>query len=772
MHRLFSDKNGEITVGRPRHLVIPTEVTEVRFANSTLRVEEVDETQTPELWSKFIVSVASGYQRYNADKLKTDELNKDPLVTTHHYAIVDTNEQILATCSLQLSNGKGTELTRMFGDQSHVVHETLAATWPGGYGEVKNLTILADHNDPKPSLKEQAILLNALLYTAASNFDKEADLTMREQGLVAVMAPFVAYFIRQAGVKPQELKLEPNQALIPEFIHYFQYFFGPKTFKPIEEGGLLPTEVANRIMEHCGIASIAQLEETALHNPDCPASRDIRIWLFRATRCDPVIPEAYWLTPERLAKAFVPKAYQLNAREVALQAIMNLDSLLNTTNTETVFNQLEKKDAPLDIQSVTERPLYEVIRLDELVSLVRTRKVPVSVIPAEEKTVDGEKVAVKPKSVLNDPRYIKVHLRPATNINGEPYYEERIILLRRPKGVHVNDLDQETLRKIMLVHTLLRALPNLASLDFKPVKDIDWETQIWNYLDLVDTNFAKRADFSVAIAGQGTVGLAPIPGMLMHGFRKIRVCDLPNEIMDMHNIERILQSALSSLGMPKLVLSRAIAQNANPFVDFEIRAQGIYTYEDAFEFIGDSKLVVSALDNPKSMYFLHLAAKAKGIPLLLVTDIAGGAKVQSFNYPEAALFNGLVPDDILTRIQNDAEGAFEPFVAALIGSRKMKKGHIKLIDLIQGLPIQSLRFFANRLEGLIPNLAQDRNSAMVSAAAIELVIATYAETGKLPVQDAIVIPHDKYIEKGPVLARIKERIVVLKRLVAGLGKKS
>jgi len=754
-----------LTVEPLHQFSIPKEATHLSLAGETLRVVEISrhDRDRAETWEKFIHAVALGYSRYSADRLKREHLSQNGGKSTH-LALVNEKGDVLGTLSIQRANGKGTEANEMFGSHADELHASLKKAWTGGYVEVKNLTALegAIPSDKNTELQTKAIVLNALVLGAAKYIQKAEHFEEGRFGFVQVMAPRVATFVHMAGFSPVHIDIPARPEIAQTLTPYFQYFFHNSVFdkeKPLMPDAMI--QLALESMHELSGQNVREFKRRAIHNPMGFEAELVRQFLSHAINHTIDIPEAFWITKELLAAGFTPQVYQADAAEVMRQAEDNLEvQMIPPADFEAVIALAESREQPVSIDSLR-TPLYTLLTPSQL---------------AEHVARGAEIIIIPPKSInranfrSESNRYLKVVLPPATTIHGVSLSRERLLFIRIPDGIRIDTVNREVLQKLLLTHGLLRAIPYVFFSDFDPNmnKHLSIERRIWDYLNSKGTHFERLSNLRLAIAGQGTVGLAALQGLVNHGAGNIRVCEKPDERLDKHNVERIAGSTNHHIGLPKLAFTRELVQEAIPFVNLDIVPKAIETQEDADAFVQDQDIVVSALDSPEAMYLLHVAAKKRNIPLLLVTDVAKGSKVQVFDYREQStpLFNDQVSSELLAILaQGGADRqSLNRLITELLGSRRTRFGNIPMIDLLTRLPRQSLQFFVNKLRGSLTSLAQDSTSASVTGVILETLIHEFANTGNLPKTDAVVIPEDAVRKDFKPFERLK----IIRDLMAAL----
>lgn len=122
---------------------------------------------------------------------------------------------------------------------------------------------------------------------------------------------------------------------------------------------------------------------------------------------------------------------------------------------------------------------------------------------------------------------------------------------------------------------------------------------------------SRFKDAKVAVIGCGGIGGSVIEQLARMGVGKINLVD--KDIFDLSNLNRQLISGLDTLGKEKSYSAKERIRNINPYV--EVTAFNEELNEDNVEeVIGDSDVVIDALDNLVTRVIISRAAKKLGIP--------------------------------------------------------------------------------------------------------------------------------------------------------------
>lgn len=148
----------------------------------------------------------------------------------------------------------------------------------------------------------------------------------------------------------------------------------------------------------------------------------------------------------------------------------------------------------------------------------------------------------------------------------------------------------------------------------------------------------------VFIAGAGGLG-APISIYLaVAGVGKIRIVD--HDTVELSNLNRQILHWNRDIGKRKTESAEEKLKEINPDIEVECISKTIYE-ENIIELVGDSDLIIDAMDNFPTRYILNRTALAKNIPLFygaiygfegqVTVIIPGKTACLSCIFPEASL---------------------------------------------------------------------------------------------------------------------------------------
>ncbi|MBN2101073.1 ThiF family adenylyltransferase [Candidatus Dojkabacteria bacterium] len=213
-----------------------------------------------------------------------------------------------------------------------------------------------------------------------------------------------------------------------------------------------------------------------------------------------------------------------------------------------------------------------------------------------------------------------------------------------------------------------------------------------------DEKINKIENLRVGIAGLGTVGMNITATAVRVGFKKFSVAELPDERVENHNLNRLLPATQADLGKRKIDVTRREVALINPYAEFNYF--GGIDRESALAFVDSCDVVISSLDNPEAMWWLHYYAHEQGKPVLLISDTGSGSTFDLYDYrdPETKIFNGRVSEEDIR------EGHFDKIVFDVM------RHHILL-----RIPRDMLRFFLLKVSGNVDYLAQEAPSALLTS---------------------------------------------------------
>ena len=161
----------------------------------------------------------------------------------------------------------------------------------------------------------------------------------------------------------------------------------------------------------------------------------------------------------------------------------------------------------------------------------------------------------------------------------------------------------------------------------------------------------KFYNLKVAYAGLSVGSHGAMTAALMGGARSIRIAD-PDEV-SASNFNRIRSDYLS-LGAKKTDLVREYIYQLNPYAEVEAFDEGV-TEENMGRFLDGADVLVEETDNLEMKIRLRLAARERGIPVVMATDNGDGiiVEVERFDLDKTKqLFNGVIGDVTLEMFQS------------------------------------------------------------------------------------------------------------------------
>ena len=116
----------------------------------------------------------------------------------------------------------------------------------------------------------------------------------------------------------------------------------------------------------------------------------------------------------------------------------------------------------------------------------------------------------------------------------------------------------------------------------------------------------------IFVAGAGGLGSASLLYLTAAGIGRIRIADC--DTVEESNLNRQILHFHEDIGKQKVISAKEKLERLNPEVDIEILAESI-TEDNVDAIVGDSELIVDAMDNFQARYVLNKCAIRKKIPL-------------------------------------------------------------------------------------------------------------------------------------------------------------
>ncbi|MHB0865325.1 MAG: ThiF family adenylyltransferase [Minisyncoccota bacterium] len=153
----------------------------------------------------------------------------------------------------------------------------------------------------------------------------------------------------------------------------------------------------------------------------------------------------------------------------------------------------------------------------------------------------------------------------------------------------------------------------------------------------------KLYGLTVAYAGLSVGSHGALTFALMGGARRIKIAD-PDEVSP-SNLNRIRFDFLS-VGRKKTDLVREYIYQLNPYAEIEVFDSGV-SEETMDAFLAGADVLVEETDNLEIKIRLRLAARERGIPVVMATDNGDNiiVEVERFDIDKTkTLFNGVIGD--------------------------------------------------------------------------------------------------------------------------------
>ena len=123
----------------------------------------------------------------------------------------------------------------------------------------------------------------------------------------------------------------------------------------------------------------------------------------------------------------------------------------------------------------------------------------------------------------------------------------------------------------------------------------------------------KLRDSTVTVIGCGGIGGAGIEMLARMGIGGLRIVD--SDVFGVSNMNRQIMSSFHDLKLPKSEVTAERIRKINPFVEVEVFNE-IFTWDNADGIIGESDIVVDALDNITGRVIASRKSRERGIPFI------------------------------------------------------------------------------------------------------------------------------------------------------------
>ncbi|MEN2994151.1 MAG: HesA/MoeB/ThiF family protein [Thermodesulfovibrio sp.] len=151
----------------------------------------------------------------------------------------------------------------------------------------------------------------------------------------------------------------------------------------------------------------------------------------------------------------------------------------------------------------------------------------------------------------------------------------------------------------------------------------------------------KLKEATVFIAGAGGLGSPVSIYLAVAGIGRIIICDFDS--VEMTNLNRQILHSHTRVGINKALSAKITLNGINPDVEV-IPITGKITEENAFEFVGDSQIIMDCMDNLETRYILNKVALKKKIPLVFGAIYGMQGMLSFIKPPETPCLKCLFPE--------------------------------------------------------------------------------------------------------------------------------
>lgn len=117
----------------------------------------------------------------------------------------------------------------------------------------------------------------------------------------------------------------------------------------------------------------------------------------------------------------------------------------------------------------------------------------------------------------------------------------------------------------------------------------------------------------VTVVGCGGLGGSVIEQLVRAGFENIKIIDC--DVFDQTNLNRQIRSNLDTIGQSKVQVTKSAMLKINPNIVVDV-FEGIINQKNAYKILGDSDIVIDAVDNVLTRVIISRACKELGIPFV------------------------------------------------------------------------------------------------------------------------------------------------------------
>lgn len=151
----------------------------------------------------------------------------------------------------------------------------------------------------------------------------------------------------------------------------------------------------------------------------------------------------------------------------------------------------------------------------------------------------------------------------------------------------------------------------------------------------------KLKNSTVFIAGAGGLGSPVSVYLTVAGIGRIIICDFDS--VEMTNLNRQILHSHTRIGINKALSAKITLTGINPDVEV-IPITDKITESNAYDIVGDSKIILDCMDNLETRYILNEVAIKKGIPLVFGAIYGIQGMLSFIQSPETPCLRCLFPE--------------------------------------------------------------------------------------------------------------------------------
>ncbi len=156
-----------------------------------------------------------------------------------------------------------------------------------------------------------------------------------------------------------------------------------------------------------------------------------------------------------------------------------------------------------------------------------------------------------------------------------------------------------------------------------------------------DEGQKKLKNSTVFIAGAGGLGSPVSFYLAVAGIGRIVICDFDS--VEMTNLNRQILHSHTRIGINKALSAKITLTGINPDVEV-IPITDKITESNAYDIVGDSKIILDCMDNLETRYILNEVAIKKGIPLVFGAIYGIQGMLSFIHHPETPCLKCLFPE--------------------------------------------------------------------------------------------------------------------------------